>query len=229
MDEILVANFMVFDEIADAEHYDLWVGDEAWELDHFLHENPELKTTAFAWMTDFVGWLPMADGAGGRAHRRLQRRDARARRPAAPRARPRDVRGQPARRRPGVVRARACPTSADWTAAHYDFAGYVTGFDPAEIADRTALREPSSGSATSRCAWSRSAAAGWAAHLLRRAVEAAPLLRERRPRHADGRRHRAADRPGVAAGAAGRRGARLAARPAPAARRRPTSRWCRAA
>ncbi len=23
--------------------YDLWIGDEAWELDYFLHENPELK------------------------------------------------------------------------------------------------------------------------------------------------------------------------------------------
>ncbi len=26
--------------------YDLWIGDEAWELDYFLHENPELKTRA---------------------------------------------------------------------------------------------------------------------------------------------------------------------------------------
>ena len=34
----------------------------------------------FAWMTDFVGWLPMPDGGDrrGGAHRRLQRRDARA-------------------------------------------------------------------------------------------------------------------------------------------------------
>ena len=24
--------------------YDLWIGDEAWELDYYLHENPELKT-----------------------------------------------------------------------------------------------------------------------------------------------------------------------------------------
>ena len=38
------------------------IGDEAWDVDHFLHENPELKRTAFAWMTDFVGWLPMPDG-----------------------------------------------------------------------------------------------------------------------------------------------------------------------
>ena len=44
------------------ERFDLWVGDEAWDLDHFLHENPELKRAPFVWMTDFVGWVPMADG-----------------------------------------------------------------------------------------------------------------------------------------------------------------------
>ena len=42
--------------------YDLVVADEGWEIDHFLHENPELKRTAYAWLTDFVGWLPMPDG-----------------------------------------------------------------------------------------------------------------------------------------------------------------------
>ena len=34
----------------------------AWDVDYFLHENPGLKRFAFAWMTDFVGWLPMPDG-----------------------------------------------------------------------------------------------------------------------------------------------------------------------
>ncbi len=62
MDEILLANFMVFDEVVRDGHYDLWVGDEAWEVDYYLHENPELKRSAYAWLTDFVGWLPMADG-----------------------------------------------------------------------------------------------------------------------------------------------------------------------
>jgi hypothetical protein len=42
--------------------YDLVIADEAWDVDHFLHENPELKRSAFAWFTDFVGWLPMPDG-----------------------------------------------------------------------------------------------------------------------------------------------------------------------
>lgn len=67
MDEILCANFGVLhDVLAEAEH-DLVVGDEAWETDYFLHENPELKRTAFAWITDFVGWLPMPGRARTRS------------------------------------------------------------------------------------------------------------------------------------------------------------------
>ena len=62
--------------------YDLWIGDEAWELDYYLHENPELKRRRYAWLTDFVGWLPMPDGGEREAFadRRLQRRDDRAHR-----------------------------------------------------------------------------------------------------------------------------------------------------
>jgi pimeloyl-ACP methyl ester carboxylesterase len=62
MDEILVANFMVFQDLVTSDQYDLWIGDEAWELDYYLHENPEQKRAAYCWLTDFVGWLPMADG-----------------------------------------------------------------------------------------------------------------------------------------------------------------------
>ena len=68
MDEILLANFMVFHEVAEREHYDLWIGDEAWELDYYLHENPELKRAAYVWLTDFVGWLPMPDGGPREAY-----------------------------------------------------------------------------------------------------------------------------------------------------------------
>src|SRR4029079_12804340 len=32
------------------------------------------------------------------------------------------------------------PQIRDWTRQHYDFAGYVTGFDPSTVADRAALR-----------------------------------------------------------------------------------------
>jgi len=46
MDEILLANFMLFQDVVDERQYDLWIGDEAWELDYYLPENPELKTLA---------------------------------------------------------------------------------------------------------------------------------------------------------------------------------------
>ena len=62
MDEILLANFMVFLDVVQAEQYDLWIGDEAWDVDYYLHENPELKAAAYVWLTDFVGYLPMPDG-----------------------------------------------------------------------------------------------------------------------------------------------------------------------
>src|SRR3989449_3288451 len=62
MDDILVANFMVFHDVIRQEDYDLWIGDEAWEVDYYLHENPEQKRAAYVWLTDFVGWLPMPDG-----------------------------------------------------------------------------------------------------------------------------------------------------------------------
>ena len=37
MDEILLANFMLFHDVAGGDQYDLWIGDEAWELDYYLH------------------------------------------------------------------------------------------------------------------------------------------------------------------------------------------------
>ena len=62
MDEILVNNFMVFHDAVREEHYDIVVGDEAWDIDHLLHEHPDQKRTSFVWLTDFVGWIPMPDG-----------------------------------------------------------------------------------------------------------------------------------------------------------------------
>src|SRR6185312_12171259 len=62
MDEILLANFHVFQDVVSREHFDLWIADEGWEIDHFLHENPELKTSPYVWMSDFAGYLPMPSG-----------------------------------------------------------------------------------------------------------------------------------------------------------------------
>ena len=132
MDEILVNNFMVFHDVVSEEHYDLVVGDEAWDVDHFLHENPELKRFAYAWLTDFVGFLPMPDGGEREA---LVAADYNAEMiehvERFPRLRDRAIFvGDP----DDIVDerfGRDLPAIREWTEAHYDFTGYVTGFDPA--------------------------------------------------------------------------------------------------
>ncbi len=137
MDEILVANFMVFHDAVTEGAYDLVIGDEAWDIDHFLHENPELKRTSFAWMTDFVGWLPMPDGGEREAYltadynaEMIEHIDR------FPRIRDRAIFvGQrddivPDEFGPGLGSIRT------WTEQHYDFAGYVTGFDPGPLVER---------------------------------------------------------------------------------------------
>lgn len=141
MDEILVSNFMVFHDLVRDDPYDLWIGDEAWELDYFLHENPELKSAAYVWLTDFVGWLPMPDG-GEREELLTADYNAEMLEQIAryPRLRDRALFvGEP----DDVVADRFgpdLPTIRDWTEENFSFPGYVTGFDPAEFADRERLR-----------------------------------------------------------------------------------------
>ena len=142
MDEILVANFMVFHDAVEEGEYDLVIGDEAWDVDHYLHENPELKRTAFAWMTDFVGWLPMPEGGDREAFltadynaemiEHVER---------FPRIRDRAIFvGEPDDIVPDDF-GPDMPSIRAWTEQHYAFSGYVTGFDPAPlIEDREALR-----------------------------------------------------------------------------------------
>ena len=61
MDEILLANFMVFHDVVDE---DLRPVDWRRGLGARLlpAREPREKRAAYVWMTDFVGWLPMPDG-----------------------------------------------------------------------------------------------------------------------------------------------------------------------
>ncbi len=141
MDEILLANFMVFNDLVREEQYDLWIGDEAWELDHFLHENPEQKTAPFVWLTDFVGYLPMADGGPDEQRltadynaemiRHVERfpgiRDR-----ALFVGDPEDI--VPDRFGPDLPGIRA------WTEEHFRFTGHISGFDPRTFGTRSELR-----------------------------------------------------------------------------------------
>jgi pimeloyl-ACP methyl ester carboxylesterase/predicted glycosyltransferase len=140
MDEIMVNNFMTFADLVENEHYDLVIGDEAWDVDYYYHENPELKRQPFVFLTDFVGCLPM-DGGEREAHLCADRnaddiehiarfpyvRDA-----AIFVGNPDDVTHDPFG--PGMPSIRA------WTDANFEYTGYTLPFDPRSYADTEKLR-----------------------------------------------------------------------------------------
>ena len=180
MDEILVANFMLFLDLVREEPYDLWIGDEAWEVDYFLHENPELKSAAYVWLTDFVGWLPFEDGGEREAfvtadyNAEMIEHIAR-----FPRIRDRAVFvGNPEDVVPDSFGA-DLPGIRDWTEQHYDFSGYVTGFEP--VADREKLRAELGYGAREQVCIVTVGGSGVGGHLLRRVIEAFPAAKQNVP------------------------------------------------
>ena len=182
MDEILLANFMVFHEVAEREQYDVWLGDEAWELDYYLHENPELKRAAYVWLTDFVGWLPMPDGGPHEAYLTADynaemiehiARYRRTRDRALFVGNPGDI--VPERFGPDL------PMIREWTEQHFDFTGYISGFDPAQFADRQRLRDKLGYQPDEQVCVVTVGGSGVGAHLLRRIVEAFPLAKQQLP------------------------------------------------
>ncbi len=134
MDEILVANFMLFHDVAREGCYDLWIGDEAWEVDHFLHENPELKSGAVR-LADRLRRLPAAPRgrrARGVPDGRLQRGDGRAGRALPARARPRDLRRRARRHRRRAASGPGLPEIRPWVEQHYEFSGPHHRLRPAD-------------------------------------------------------------------------------------------------
>ena len=140
MDEIMINNFMTFSDLLEQEHYDLVIGDEAWDVDYYYHENPERKRQPFVFLTDFVGCLPMT-GDEREAHLCADRnaddiehvarfpylRDA-----AIFVGNPEDVTDAPFG--PGLPRIR------DWTDRNFAYSGYTLPFNPADYADTEKLR-----------------------------------------------------------------------------------------
>ena len=141
MDEILVANFMVFQEVVEEGLYDLVIGDEAWDVDHFWHENPELKRGDHVWLTDFVGYLPMPDGG---EHEAFLTADYNAEMiehiARYPRIRDSAIFvGNPDDIVPDTFGA-DLPSIRDWTETHFSFSGYITGFTPPDPDEVPAVR-----------------------------------------------------------------------------------------
>jgi len=169
---------MVFHDVVKSRDYDLVIGDEAWDVDYYLHENPELKRFAYCWFTDFVGWLPMPDGGDREAFltadynaEMIEHIDR------YPRLRDRAIFvGDPDDIVPDAF-GPGLPLIRDWTEQHYDFAGYVTGFDPRQLGDRQALGYRDD----ERVCIVTVGGSGVGGHLLRRVIAAFPGAKERIP------------------------------------------------
>ena len=180
MDEILLANFHVFHDVVDAEHYDLVIADEGWEIDHFLHENPELKRSPYVWLTDFVGWLPVPDGGVEEAALTADYNAEMVEHVARyPRLRdlsvfvgePEDLVTRPLG--PGL------PTVRDWTSEHFAFAGWVSTAGPPR--DRERLRAELGWRDDEPVCVVTVGGSGVGTALLRRVAAAFPCARERVP------------------------------------------------
>ncbi len=183
MDEILTANFMTFLDVVEREHYHCWIGDEAWDIDHYLHENPDLKTAPFVFMTDFIGVLPIDDRPGsaeaGLCWDWNQEWIEHAQRYPTIRDRaifigdPDDVLDQPFG--PDLPNMRA------WTRNHFEFAGYVLGFDPAELPNAVALKRELGYQPDDPLVIVTVGGTSVGKFLLRKCADAFPQIRERVP------------------------------------------------
>jgi pimeloyl-ACP methyl ester carboxylesterase/predicted glycosyltransferase len=184
MDEIFLANFMLFHDITRETPYDIWIGDESWEVDYYLHENPELKSAPYVFMTDVIGFLPV-DAANDPREAELtadyngEMIEQRARFPYL-----RDLSlyvGEDYEELPDAPFGPGLPNIRAWAREWFEPVGYIVPFDPASYRDTETLRL--------RLGYGREyplvmAAVGGTAvgrHLLRRIAEAVPLLREEVP------------------------------------------------
>ncbi|MCO5178340.1 MAG: alpha/beta fold hydrolase [Thermomicrobiales bacterium] len=143
MDEILLANFMVFFDAVRETTYDLWIGDEAWEIDHFLHENPELKRAPFAFMTDFLGWLPIDRSPDSREAYLTADYNAEMLEHVQRYPRVRD-RALYFGTYDDLVPDRFgsdLPLIADWAREHFEAVGYVVPFNPHDYVDTAGVRQ----------------------------------------------------------------------------------------
>jgi len=142
MDEIMAANFMVFADVVEAEDYDLWVGDEGWDLDYYLHENPGLKRAPYVFITDFIGVLPMRDDRSSTEFRRAWEKNAENIDHLKLHPDVRDLSIMVGDEADVLDRefGPELPNMRAWAREHFQFSGYTYHFDPRAYRDRAALR-----------------------------------------------------------------------------------------
>jgi pimeloyl-ACP methyl ester carboxylesterase/UDP:flavonoid glycosyltransferase YjiC (YdhE family) len=142
MDEIMAANFGLLTDVVEAEDYDLWVGDEGWDLDYFLHENPELKRAPYVFMTDFIGMLPMRDDPNSTEFFRAREKNAENIDHLRVHPGVRDLSIMVGDEEDVLDRdfAPGLPNMRQWAREHFKFSGYTYHFDPNAYRDRAGLR-----------------------------------------------------------------------------------------
>ncbi len=142
MDEIMAANFMTFADVVERETYDLWVGDEGWDLDYFLHENPELKRAPYVFMTDFIGMLPMREEPTSVEFKRAWEKNAENIDHLRLHPDVRDLSIMVGDDEDVLDRdfGPDLPNMRGWAREHFAFSGYTYHFDPADYRDKAGLR-----------------------------------------------------------------------------------------
>ncbi len=133
-------------------------------------------------MTDFVGWLPVPDGGEREAYLTADYNAEMVEHIASqPQVRDRAIFvGNPE----DIIDERLgpqLPMIRDWTERHFDFAGYVTGFDPRGLGDRDELRADLGYGADEQVCIVTVGGSGVGAHLLRRVISAFPEAKRRMP------------------------------------------------
>jgi pimeloyl-ACP methyl ester carboxylesterase/predicted glycosyltransferase len=182
MDEVLIANFMIFQDAVDEGSYDLVIADESWDIDQYWHEHPELKKAKLAWLTDFVGFVPMPDGGDreaflttdynaemiGHIERHPGVRDR-----AIFVGNPQDI----------IARSfgRDLPEMRDWVPRHFDFSGYILGEHPKTFGSRAELRESLGYRLDERVCIVTVGGSGVGTHLIKRILQSYPMARARLP------------------------------------------------
>jgi pimeloyl-ACP methyl ester carboxylesterase/predicted glycosyltransferase len=182
MDEIMTNNFMTFVDLMRAEHYDIVIGDESWDVDYYYHENPELKRQPFVFLTDFVGCLPMDPNDEREAllcaDRNADDIEHVARYPYLRDAaifvgNRDDVTEQPFG--PGL------PGIRDWTDKNFCYCGYCLPFDPKTLADTERLRALHGYKAHEKIAIAAVGGTSTGRHLLQRIAQAFPRMKRQVP------------------------------------------------
>ena len=182
MDEVLIHNFMIFQDAVEECAYDLVIADEAWDVDHYWHEHPELKKAKLAWFTDFVGYLPIPSGG---AHEAFLTTDYNAEMiehiERHPHVRDRAIFvGNPDDIIP-LSFGKDLPQMRDWVPKHFEFAGYIIGEHPRTFGTRAELRQRLGYQPGERVCIVTVGGSGVGSHLIKRILQSYPLARARVP------------------------------------------------